>query len=118
MLSKILGFIWVVLGGIWVFRPEALKNRLQKKMTRKMWKVVFVFLFFFGLFMLASVVKTPGILPKLIAVTGLVISIKAVMFITSKAGDKFIVWCDTRSTVFFRIFACAIIVLGIMLLYA
>ena len=118
MLAKILAVLWILFGTIWMFNPLSLKNWLQKKMTRRMWRVVFFFLLVFGVVMIGSVLKSPGLMSKVVAVIGLVVSIKAIMFITSKTGEKFVEWLDQRSVLFFRVFAGVIVAVGVMLFYS
>jgi hypothetical protein len=116
MLSKIIGSIWVVLGILWLIRPQMLQNRLKRKLNRKLRWIVYGFIIVFGFMMAGSMLKTPGILPKLIAVVGLVIAIKAMMMITSKTSEKILEWLGSRSLLFFRITAFAFLALGILML--
>ena len=79
MLAKILGVVWIILGVLWLVRPEKLKNRLQKKMNRRLRRVVFGFILAFGFLMIGSVFRTPGILPKIIGIIGIVLVIRVII---------------------------------------
>ena len=70
MLSKILGVIWIILGLWWVVKPEALKNRLKRKMSRKVRWMVFIFVIIFACSMIGSVLKVSGLLPKIVGIIG------------------------------------------------
>lgn len=115
MLSKILGVVWILLGLWWVIKPEALKNRLKRKMSRRVRWTVFAFVFVFAFSMMGSVFKVPGLGAKIIGVIGLVIAIRAIMFITSKTSEKVLEWWGSRSLAFLRGWAVFVLVTGIML---
>ena len=117
MLAKVIGFLWVLFGFLWLARPQALKGRLQRKMGRKTRWIVYGFLIVFGFLMMGSVIRTPGFLPKFIGVLGMVITIKAIMLLTSKTSEKFVTWWSERSMLFFRVLAAAFIALGGAMLY-
>ena len=55
MFAKLFGLLWIVLGILWLIKPEMLRSRLKKKMTRKvMWLILgIVFLLLVQLFLLA-----------------------------------------------------------------
>lgn len=118
MLARILGIIWILLGLWWLIKPDALKRRLQRKMSRKVRWTVFGFLFIFGIMMTGSVFKAPGILPKVIGIIGLIIAIRAVMFITSKASERILSWWAERPVIVFRLWGLAVLGMGVLLLFA
>ncbi|MGD2279446.1 MAG: hypothetical protein PVH45_05075 [Candidatus Omnitrophota bacterium] len=117
MLAKILGVIWILLGILWFFKPEALQNRLKKKMNRKMKWIIFGFVVMFGFIMIGSVFKTSGILPKVIGIIGMILVIKGIILITSKTSDKIFGWLEDRPLKIFRIWALAFIAIGLSMLF-
>ncbi|MFC1548730.1 hypothetical protein ACFL5E_02075 [Candidatus Omnitrophota bacterium] len=117
MFAKILGVIWIILGILWLVKPEMLRNRLQRKMTRKMRRTVFVFLLVFSFLIIGSVFKVPGILAKIIAVIGIVMAIRAIMLITSKTSEKVFEWWAGRPVLFFRIWGGFVLATGLMLMF-
>lgn len=117
MFAKILGAIWVLLGTWWFIKPESLKNRLARKMNRRMRRVVLAFVLVFGFLLMGSVFKAPGMLSKVIGVIGLIVAIKAIMMITSKTSEKALEWWGARPVIFFRIWAFCIFVVGVMLMF-
>lgn len=115
-MAKILGAIWIILGFIWLLKPEMLRNRLKRKMTRKLKWTIYGFLIAFGILMIGSVIRAEGLLPKIIGFVGLLLIIKAVLLILSKATDKLWEWWARQSLLFFRIQAAVIIAIGMMLI--
>ena len=115
MLSKILGYIWIILGMWWVIRPESLKRRLARKMSRRVRWTVFAFVIVFAFLMIGSVIRASGIAAKIIGIVGLVIAIKAIMLITSKTSEKVLAWWAGRPVGFLRAWAAFILTMGIML---
>lgn len=118
MLSKILGIIWIILGFLWLLRPESLKNRLKKKMNRKMKMTIYGFMLMFGFLLIVSAIKTHGLLPKIIGLIGVVIIIKAVFLFTAKTSEKILDWWTQRPLIFYRSWAVFVLVTGIMLIFA
>ena len=116
MIAKIIGVIWVLLGGLWLINPELFRRYLSRKMTRRVRRIVLLFLAIFLLMTIGSVFKAPGMLPKVIGLLALIIVIKGIMFITSRTSEKFLEWVSARSTNTFRIWALFVLFIGIMLL--
>jgi len=117
MLSTIVGCIWVLLGLLWTFKPEMLKNRIKRKMTRTVKWTVLGFVIFFGFMIAGSVIKASGIWPKVIGILGLIIVIKLIMIFISKTSEKAIAWCADRPLIFFRIWGISLLVMGLMLVF-
>ena len=107
-MAKILGIIWVILGILWLVKPEALKNRLKRKMNRKMRFTVYGFLIVFGILMVGSVMKAQGLLPKIVGILGIILAIKGIFLIFSKASEKLWKWWADRPLIFFRFQAVCI----------
>ena len=116
MLAKILGTISILAGLLWFFRPEALKRRMTKKMTRKLRFFIYGFIIVFGFLVIASVIKAPGLLPKIVGILGIFVVIKGIMLLTSKTSEKMSEWLANVPTHFFRIWAVAILAMGVMLI--
>lgn len=117
MLSKIVGTMWIIVGALWTVKPDWLKNRLARKMNRKMRRIVYVFIMMFGLLLIGSMVKARGILPKIIGIIGIILAIKGILFITSKTSEKMLDWLGERPVKFFRIGAVVILAVGVMLMF-
>jgi len=117
MLSKILGIIWIILGVLWLVKPRMLKDRLKKKMSRKMRRVVYGFIIIFAFLLIGSVIKAHGVTPKIIGIIGMVLAIKAILLITSKTSEKIFDWLTERSLKFFRIWALLILAVGVLLMF-
>ena len=115
MLAKILGTIWIVSGLLWLFKPESLRNRLKKRMSRKLRWIIYGFILIFGLLIIGSVLKANGLLPKIVGVIGIIITIKGILLLTSKTSEKIFTWWSERPIVFFRVWALFILVTGLML---
>lgn len=118
MLSKILGIIGISIGLLWLARPEALKNRLKKKMNRRFKFIIYGFIIMFGFLLIGSVIGAPGLIPKIVGIIGMIVVIKGILLISSKASDKMLNWWTNRPLVFFRLWALCIIAIGIMLILA
>ena len=117
MLTKILGIIWVVLGMWWLLKPEALKKRLKRKMSRRLKWTIYGSVLAFALILIGSVMRTPGIIPKIIILIGAILAIRVITLFAAKTADKVLdLWAD-RPLNFFRIWALVTLATGIMLIY-
>ena len=117
MLAKILGAIWIVMGLVWMLKPEILKNRLKRKMGRKLRWLIYGFIFMFGLLIIGSVIRAQGLLPKIVGIIGVFIIVKAILLFTSRASEKILGWWSEKPAIFFRIWALFIFVTGLMLIF-
>ncbi|NQT23228.1 MAG: hypothetical protein HQ579_07340 [Candidatus Omnitrophica bacterium] len=118
MFSKIVGIIWIILGGLWALKPQILKNRLKKKMTRKIKWIVYGFIIVFGLILLGSVIKAPGAVAKIAGFIGIIIAIRVMVLLTTKTSEKAINWWAEKPLIVFRIWGLVIFVIGVMLILA
>jgi len=115
MLSRILGIITIFTGLLWLVKPEILKNRLKKKMNRKLRLAIFGFVVAFGFLIIGAVFKIPGVLPKIAGIIGLIIAIKGILVITSKASERMLEWLGGKPIIFFRVWAAFILATGLIL---
>ncbi|NQT46643.1 MAG: hypothetical protein HQ593_04100 [Candidatus Omnitrophica bacterium] len=117
MLAKIMGTIWVMLGIMWLLKPEKLRARLGRKMSRKMRWITYGFAATFGFLLLGSIIKAPGMVAKIAGLVGMVITIKIVILLASKTSEKMIGWLSTKPLIFFRIWAAFIAATGLALFF-
>ena len=89
MIANVIAAIWMLLGTFWFLKPDSLRNRLTRKMTRGMKRVVVLFAVVFGFSMIGSVIKAPGTLSKVVAIAAFVLTIKLLLLFTSKTSEKF-----------------------------
>jgi len=118
MFSKILGTISILSGLFWIIKPEVLKNRLKKKMNRKIKWTIYGFILMFSVILIGNAFKVDGFLMKLIAIIGMVVAIRIIMALTSKTSEKILAWWGDKPLVFFRVWAVFIIIFGLMLVLA
>lgn len=118
MLSTVLGIISIITGALWLYKPEGLRNRLTKKMNRKLKLIVYGFVIVFGFMIVGSVLGASGFLPKVVGIIGLVIAIKGIFLITTKTSEKMSDWLADKPLSFYRIWASVVLVIGIMLILA
>ena len=114
-MAKILGIIWILLGILWAIKPVILRNYIKKKISRRMKWVVYGFLLVFGFLMIGSVIKAPGILAKIVGILGILLVIKVVILMMSKASEKLWEWWLRQPLIVFRLQAVLLIILGILM---
>ena len=117
MLAKIIGIIWIILGMLWLIKPQTLRDRLKRKMTRKIKWIVFLFILFFALSLLGSIIRAEGASLKIVGLLGLFIVIKSLYLVTAKTADKISTWWQGRSLLFFRLWGLFILATGVMLIF-
>ena len=118
MLSRILGIIWILLGALWIIKPQILRDRMKKKMTRKLRWIVFIFIMAFGFSLIGGVIRAEGFLLKIVGIIGLIIVIKGALLATSKTSEKILSWWQSKPILFFRIWGFFVLIMGVALMFA
>ena len=116
MFIRILGWLWVITGVLFLLRPQWLKKRLQKKNMRLVRKYLFFIAVALGILLISVSWKIPGLLSKVIMIIGIAGIIKGFFFLKAKAADKTIQTLASRPLALFRVLALAYIVVGLMVL--
>ena len=117
-MARILGVIWMILGVLWAVKPALLRDYLKRKISRKVKWIVYGFLLVFGMLMIGSVIKAPGILAKVVGIVGIVLVIKVIVLMMSKTSEKLWEWWLKQPLIVFRLQAIVLIVVGVMLYLA
>ncbi|NQT07356.1 MAG: hypothetical protein HQ575_07445 [Candidatus Omnitrophica bacterium] len=118
MITRILGIIWIILGILWVVKPQLLRDRLKKRMARKMKWMVLGFVILLGFSILGSVLKAQGLALKLVGILGFIFVARAILFVTTKTSDKMSGWWQGRDLKFFRIWGAFILVMGAAIFFS
>jgi len=117
MLAKIIGTLWIILGLLWSIKPHILKNRLKRKMARKIKWIILAFVLVFGFTLLGSIITAQEIFLKVIGLIGLIIVIKGIFLLSTKTSDKIIEWMEGKPLIAFRIWGLFILGMGVMLFF-
>ena len=115
MFSKILGYIWIALGVLFLVWPQLLRGWLKRKMSRKIRWTVFGFMRVFIFYLIGHALKVSGFLPKLAAIIGVFIIIRFIVLLISKGAGTLMEWWSERPLIYFRIGAVLFLVLGLSL---
>ena len=116
MLLKLLGWIWLVAGIWFLFKPEVLKARLQKKSLKQMKKIFVPIAVFLGLWLIVVGFGSAGIFAKFLMLLGIVALIKSALLLKTNVADKIIEWYGRQSLAFYRLCACCHIILAVVIL--
>lgn len=117
MFAKILGWAWIILGIVFLLKPQMLKNRLQKKGRKKIRKYLFAAALALSSMILSVAWNSEGILAKIVFIFGLIGIFKSMFFLKQKTSEKLVEWLSVQPIKFFRIWAGAQICFGVMLLF-
>ena len=112
---KLLGIIWIILGLLWLLKPDLLKNRLKRKIGRRIKWTVYGFLVAFGCLIVGGALKMPGLWAKAAGIIGAVLVIKGILLFSSKTSDRLWQWWAERPLLYFRAQALFILAVGIIL---
>ena len=115
MLYKLLGCLWIVLGLLWLIRPAALRDRLKKKLNRKIRWIAYGFIAIFALSLIGSIIKAQGFFLKLIGIIGIIITIRAILLLTSKASERVLGKLAARPLWYFMVAGLLILAIGLIL---
>ena len=117
MIAKIIGSIWIILGIVWLIKPEGLKNRLKKKMGRRAKWIICVAILILSFSMIGSAFGAPGMLPKIIAIIGIIMVIRIIIMVTSKTSEKIFNWWADRPIIVFRVWALIFLMVGVSMVF-
>jgi len=116
MFIKLLGWIWVITGIIFLIFPGMLRKRLQKKSIKRIRKFLFLIVISLSLLLISAAWKSQGALAKLVMILGIVGLFKGFFLLKAKAAEKIIEWFIKKPLIFFRIWAAAQVLIGAIIL--
>ncbi|HPN72751.1 MAG TPA: hypothetical protein PKZ41_02010 [Candidatus Omnitrophota bacterium] len=118
MFTRIAGIIVMLFGLSGVINPLWFKNRVVRKINFRIRFVVYAFVLVFAVLILAHAARAEGLAAKVAAMAGLVITIKIIMLITTKSGEKISAMLEGKALNFFRIWAGVFLAMGMMLFFS
>lgn len=116
MFSRVIGALWIMLGIFWLLRPEVLRQRIIRKMTRTLKWVLFGFVVTLTISLIGSVFKANGLMIKAASVAGLIIAVRLIVVLGSKTSGRMGDWLSGRNLNFFRLWGIFIVVTGIIVM--
>lgn len=116
MITKILGYLWIIAGVFFVLKPQILKNSIQRKSLKKLRKYFIFIAVLLGALLISVGWKLQGFLAKMIIVLGIISIFKGVFLLKAKVADKMIEWFAAKPLIFFRTGACFYILIGVIIL--
>ena len=116
MFIKILAWLWIIAGIIFLIKPQILRKKLQKKSIRKIRSILFLLAIFLGSSLISVGIKFDGGLAKLILLAGIISIIKGFFLIKAKTYGKLIEWSAASPVIYFRIGGLCYVAVGVILL--
>lgn len=116
MFSGVVGGIFILVGVLSLFYPEALRRRLRRKAVRKLRRYFFAAAVFFGVLLISAGWKQPGLLPKMLVLIGVAAVLKGLLLLNSRASERVTAWVLARPILHLRVFAAAEIAMGLLVL--
>jgi len=117
MLIGFLGWLWIIMGVVFLLNPEFLRKRLQRKSLKKIRRLLFAAAVFLGVLLITAAFKSHGLLSKLLLVLGIIAVFKGMFFLKGKVADKVLGWYAAQPILIFRLGACVQILLGVIILF-
>ncbi|MBU2250725.1 MAG: hypothetical protein KKH25_00530, partial [Candidatus Omnitrophica bacterium] len=102
MYIKIIAWLWIVLGILFLVFPQLLKKRFQKKSFKKVKKILFLIVLFLAFTLLSLSFKISGILPKIIAVLAILGIFKVLSIVKGKTSERLSQWFEKKPLTLFR----------------
>lgn len=116
MWAKIAGIIWILLGILWLIKPQLLRKRLIKKTGRKMRWAVYGFIIVFVFSLLGMVFKAQWLWLKIAGIAGILFAVKAILGLLAKASGKVAGFWEEKPLNFFRIWGLVLCLSGVLLI--
>jgi len=115
VLTRILGWLWIVGGSLFFIKPGLLKRKLQKKSIRRVKKYLCLVAIFAGFILMKVSREIRGALSKITMILGVLGVIKGFIFIKNKTSERIIEWFSKQS-LSFRLISLLYIGMGIVVL--
>jgi hypothetical protein len=117
MITAIVGCLWILGGLFFLYKPDWLKSRLQKKGVKGVRRLIFGLALAAGILLLGAAWEMPGIVGVIIGVLGVISILKAFLLARSKFSETLIKWVEPQPLVFFRVAAVIYIIIGVAFLF-
>ncbi len=121
LLLGLLGWAWILFGIWWIFRPQGIRKRLEKKFRRTARWILFVVLFATAGIVFSAGRQIGGLLGTLLAILAVIAILKALLFARGQVSDRVLDWWGKQPDSVYRASAAALLALGCLmqwLLYA
>lgn len=116
MLVRIVGYIWLAVGILFLIRPQMLKNRLLKKGLRRLRKYFILLALALGGLLIPIGFKFQGIFAKIVMILGILAIFKGFLLLNSKTSAAFMDWAAKLPLRYYRMGACFHIAIGVIIL--
>ncbi|HTL71570.1 MAG TPA: hypothetical protein VL404_09805 [Candidatus Eisenbacteria bacterium] len=118
MFNSIFGTFWILLGALWVWKPEILRGWFVRKMNRKAMWTAWGVIFFMGLHLasLAGKIQTPAL--RKAAFAGILVLAALLWIAQSRARLKAAAWFQKTPAAAFRLFGWINIATGLSMILA
>jgi hypothetical protein len=117
MLLKALSWFFIISGSYYFLRPGALMRSIQRKTVWQLRKLFFIVAFIWGAPLLSVGWNMDTWYHKLFFFSGIIALVKSAFFLTSKASGWLIQLTQKATSVYYRIYAVAQTVMGILIIW-
>ncbi len=117
MIAKLLAYLMIIMGIVFLVKPDFLRKKLQRKSTKYIKRILFGVILFVAIMFISAGWRTPGILAKILIILGIIGVFKAVFFLKAKAAEKIVNWYINQKPIFFRIGGVVYVLMGICILF-
>ena len=114
---KIVSWSWILLGLWWFLRPEGIKKRMRGKFRKTLGRIFFLALVVGAGALFSAAKDVGGVAGAILFVLGIVVLLKALIFLRSRARDAVFAWWADRPLWFYRVSAAALVACGVFLSY-
>ena len=118
MFAKLFGVFWIVLGLLWLIKPELLRKRLARKMTRKLKWIIFGLMFLLAVQLLGWVFQNPGIFSWIALILGWVVLVRTALSLSAKSSETLVTWAAQVPVQGLRIWASVVLATGLVLFFS
>lgn len=111
----ILGWLWIILGVWWFFRPTRIRKRFERGFRKRLrWILLVVFVSVAAVVMAAGR-QIGGILGTILIVAGIISLIKGLFVLSGKVSDRALDWWGAQPVWVYRLAAAMIFLLGCLM---
>ncbi len=115
LLLGLLGWAWILLGIWWIFRPQGIRKRFEKKFRRTARWILLTILFATAGIVFSAGRQIGGLLGTLLAILGVIAILKGLLFARGQVSDRVLDWWGKQPDSVYRAAAAGLLVLGCLM---
>jgi len=110
----VLGWLWMIFGIWWFFRPARIRKKFERSYRKKMRWLLFTVMFVAAGVIYGAGRQLGGWLGMLFFVVAIIAMLKGLFFVSGKTSEKVLEWWGNQPDKVYRICAAGLFLMGLL----